>query len=95
MFYVCKKVFLETYNFIKKRHRHGCFPVNFVKFLRAPFFTEHLWTTASVCMETLNQILKFRDHPSTQDKNKKKLWTKNNVIVLRKTIFWQNVMTFT
>ena len=24
-----------------------CFPVNFTKFLRTPFFTEHLWTTAS------------------------------------------------
>ena len=23
------------------------FPVNFAKFLRTPFFTEHLWTTAS------------------------------------------------
>ena len=22
---------------------HRCFPVNFVKFLRTPFFTEHLW----------------------------------------------------
>ena len=24
-----------------------CFPVNFAKFLRTPFFTEHLWSTAS------------------------------------------------
>ena len=22
---------------------HRCFPVNFAKFLRTPFFTEHLW----------------------------------------------------
>ena len=28
---------------------HRCFPVNFVKFLRT-FFTEHLWTTASVVL---------------------------------------------
>ena len=27
----------------KKRHWHRCFPVNFEKFLRTPFFTEHLW----------------------------------------------------
>ena len=26
---------------------HRCFSVNFVKFLRTPFFTEHLWATAS------------------------------------------------
>ena len=28
---------------LKKRLRHKCFPVNFVKFLRIPFSTEHLW----------------------------------------------------
>ena len=27
----------------KKRLWHRCFPVNFAKFLRPPFFTEHLW----------------------------------------------------
>ena len=29
-------------NFIKKRLRHRCFPVNVAKFLRTRFFTEHL-----------------------------------------------------
>ena len=28
---------------LKKRLWHRCFPVNFVKFLRIPFLTEHLW----------------------------------------------------
>ena len=28
---------------IKKRLWHRCCPVNFVKFLRTPIFTEHLW----------------------------------------------------
>ena len=28
---------------LKKRLRHRCFAVNFAKFLRPPFFTEHLW----------------------------------------------------
>ena len=27
---------------LKKRLWHWCFPVNFVKFLRKPFFTEHI-----------------------------------------------------
>ena len=27
---------------LKEKLQHGCFPVNFVKFLRAPFFIEHL-----------------------------------------------------
>ena len=28
--------------YLKKRHWHRCFPANFAKFLRTPFFTEHL-----------------------------------------------------
>ena len=28
---------------LAKRLWHRCFPVNFVKFLRTPFFIEHLW----------------------------------------------------
>ena len=32
---------------LKKRLWHRCFPVNFTKFLRSSFFTEHLWMTAS------------------------------------------------
>ena len=33
----------EACNFTKKRLWHSCFPVNFVKFLRTPFWIEHLW----------------------------------------------------
>ena len=32
---------------LKKRLRHRCFPVNFAKFLRTPFFIKQLWVTAS------------------------------------------------
>ena len=32
---------------LKKSLWHRCFPVKFTKFLRAPFFTEHLSATAS------------------------------------------------
>ena len=28
---------------LKKSLWHRCFPMNFAKFLRTPFFTEHLW----------------------------------------------------
>ena len=28
---------------LQKTLWHRCFPVNFAKFLRTPFFTEHLW----------------------------------------------------
>ena len=43
---------------LKKRLWHRCFPVNFVKFLRAPFFTEHIWTTASVNASIFNKVWK-------------------------------------
>ena len=33
---------LTPATFLKKRLWHRCFPVNFAKFLRAPFLTEHL-----------------------------------------------------
>ena len=38
-----KKLQTMACNFIKKRLWHKCFPVNFAKFLRTPFLTEHLW----------------------------------------------------
>ena len=34
---------LRSVTLLKKRLWHRCFPVNFVKFLRTPFFIEHLW----------------------------------------------------
>ena len=36
------KLQVQTCNFIKKRLQHGCFSGEFVKFLRASFFTEQL-----------------------------------------------------
>ena len=43
----------EGCNFIKKRLWDRCFLVNFVKFLRTPLFTEHLWVTSSVATYTI------------------------------------------
>ena len=34
---------LRPATLLKKRLWHRCFPVNFAKFLRTPFPTEHLW----------------------------------------------------
>ena len=33
---------LKSLTLLEKRLQHRCFPVNFAKFLRTPFFTEHL-----------------------------------------------------
>ena len=38
---------LRPATLLKIRLWHRCFPVNFAKFLRTPFVTEHVWTTAS------------------------------------------------
>ena len=51
--HLCKSLFfnkvagLRPAALLKKRLWHRCFPVNFAKFLRTPFFTEHLHATAS------------------------------------------------
>ena len=34
---------LRSATLLKKRPWHWCFPVNFAKFLRTPFYIEHLW----------------------------------------------------
>ena len=34
---------LRRATLLKKRPWNRCFPVNFAKFLRTPFFIEHLW----------------------------------------------------
>ena len=45
--HLCQSVFFnkETLlkTLLKKRLWHRCFPVDFEKFLRTPFFIEHLW----------------------------------------------------
>ena len=40
--------FLWPATLLKKKLGNSCFPVNFAKFLKAPFLKEHLWATASV-----------------------------------------------
>ena len=46
--HLCQSLFfykvagLRPASLLKKRFWHKCFPVNFVKFLRTPIFTEHL-----------------------------------------------------
>ena len=40
----CARVsFLMKLTLLKKRPWHRCFPVNFAKFLRTTFYTEHFW----------------------------------------------------
>ena len=52
--HLCQSLFfskvagLRPATLFKKRLWHRCFPVNFPKFLRTPFFTESVWTTASM-----------------------------------------------
>ena len=52
--HLCQSLFfskvagLRPATLLKKRPWHRCFPVNFAKSLRTPFFTEHLRRTASI-----------------------------------------------
>ena len=61
----CKKrcsASLRPATLLKKGLWHRCFPVNFVKFLRTPFFTDYLWMTAFTNLNTIyRDVLKFWD----------------------------------
>ena len=41
--HLCQSLFLRPATLLKKKLYDRCFPVNFAKFLRAPFLPEHLW----------------------------------------------------
>ena len=45
--HLCRSLFFNKVvgpaTILKKRLRHWCFPANFTKFLRTPFYIEHLW----------------------------------------------------
>ena len=45
------QIFLEVFNFIKKRLQHSCFPRNIVNFLRPAFVIEHFrWLLPDLLM---------------------------------------------
>ena len=41
--HLCQSLFFNKVTLLKKRLWRRWFPVKFAKFLRPPFFTEHLW----------------------------------------------------
>ena len=41
--FINKVAGLRSSTLLKRRLWHRCFPVNFAKFLRTPFFIQHLW----------------------------------------------------
>ena len=55
--FVNKVLDLRPATLLKKRFWHRCFPVNFVKFLRAPFYIEHLWMLLLRLEELINKLL--------------------------------------
>ena len=69
--HLCQSLFFNKVegaacNFIKKRLRHRCFPVKFVKFLRAPSLTEHvLWLFLANCLNKLVFFYKNCSQSST------------------------------
>ena len=55
--FVNKVAGLRPATLLKKRLWHRCFPLNFVKFLRAPFYIEHVCTTASFSLHKIHYFL--------------------------------------
>ena len=83
-----KKVFLEisqisqqnacaTASFLKKRFCQRCFPVNFAKFLRTSFLTEHIrWLL--LAFQSESTLYSFRTSCSKQAQYLKFKWTKTS-----------------
>ena len=62
-FMLCSGVRLKfilpaTATLLKKRLWHRRFPVNFAKFLRTPFFIEHLWWLLLTCLTFTGWVLR-------------------------------------
>ena len=61
---VLKNFSKSTGNHLSQRLWHRCFPVKFAKFLRAPFFIEHLWWLLLFCplylKKRFNNIWRFQ-----------------------------------
>ena len=56
-----KVIDLRPVTLLKKILDHRCFPINFVKFLSTPFFTEQLWWLLLViCLQDKVAKLRFR-----------------------------------
>ena len=52
-----KNAGLKTCNLIKKSLQHRCFSVKFAKFLRTPYFTEHIrWVPLKISLWTLSLL---------------------------------------
>ena len=66
---------LKPATLLKKRLWHGCFPVNFAKFLRTPFLTEHLRQLLLKCQNN------FKCQLLMSAKNKKSTLSKITLIL--------------
>ena len=61
---------LQACNFIKKSLQHRCFPVKFAKFLRTPFFTEHLrWLLLKITQLNVNKNIIRKNSTAEKHQN--------------------------
>ena len=77
--HLCQSLFfnkvagLRPPTLLKKRLQHRCFPVNFVNFLRKPFYIEHLWQLLLILSESIIFSFAWFGKPSCKDLILKKL----------------------
>ena len=70
-----KASFSQACNFIKKKRPwHKCFPVNFVKFLRTPFLTEHLRWLLLVISTSWNLLVSHLHKSNQQSESRGFAW---------------------
>ena len=58
---------LQAWGLLKDRLWHRCFPVNFAKFLRTSFLTEHLWWLLLNCIKKNSRIDKENYFQTSQN----------------------------
>ena len=75
----------------KKRLRHRCFPVNFMKFLKAPFLQN---TCGWLLLKKFNTFSLSVTKLRKREKRKYKVWPELKLILLKIKMLWRSQSTF-
>ena len=75
----------------KKRLRQRCFPMNFMKFLKAPFLQN---TCGWLLLKKFNTFSLFFTKLRKREKRKYKVWPELKLILLKIKMLWRSQSTF-
>ena len=73
---------------LRKRLWHRCFPVNFARFLRTPFFLEHLWLLFPHQSISPKYIIPKYKYPQNKYHTQVYISSQSNVNVIAKLLYY-------